>query len=143
MSGAIEVSHVSFRYRPNTPLILNDFSFAIKPGEFIALVGASGSGKSTLLRLLLGFEMPEVGAVYYDGQALSELDLRKVRHQIGVVLQHGQVMTGSIFDNIVGASGGTLDEAWAASVAGIDEDIRRMPMGMQTYISEGGSTFSG
>jgi NHLM bacteriocin system ABC transporter ATP-binding protein len=144
LSGAIEVSHVTFRYSKEGPLVLDDVTFSVAPGEFVALVGASGSGKSTLLRHLLGFEKPDSGDIYYDGQALSEIDLRAVRRQIGVVLQHSQVMTGSVQDNILGASRLTADDAWeAARKAGIAEDIKQMPMGMQTYISEGGSTFSG
>ncbi len=144
LSGAIEVNHVSFRYDKEGPLVLDDVTFNVEPGEFVALVGASGSGKSTLLRHLLGFERPDSGAVYYDGQALSEIDLRAVRRQIGVVLQHSQVVTGTILENIVGSSGLTADDAWeAARQAGIEADIKQMPMGMQTYISEGGSTFSG
>jgi NHLM bacteriocin system ABC transporter ATP-binding protein len=144
LSGSIEVNHVSFRYEKDGPLILDDVTFSVKSGEFIALVGPSGSGKSTLLRHLLGFESPDSGAIYYDGLALTEVDLRAVRQQIGVVLQHSQVMTGSILDNIVGASNLPVEEAWdAARRAGIADDIKQMPMGMQTYISEGGSTFSG
>ncbi|MBI5958803.1 MAG: NHLP bacteriocin export ABC transporter permease/ATPase subunit [Chloroflexi bacterium] len=144
LSGAIEVSHVSFRYSKEGPLVLDDVTFSVSPGEFVALVGTSGSGKSTLLRHLLGFERPDSGDVYYDGQALSEIDLRAVRRQIGVVLQHSQVMTGTVQDNILGASRLTVEDAWeAARKAGIAPDIKQMPMGMQTYISEGGSTFSG
>ncbi len=86
LTGAIEVNHVSFHYDKDGPLILDDITFNVEPGEFVALVGPSGSGKSTLLRHLLGFEMPDSGAVYFDGQALSEVDLRAVRRQIGVVL---------------------------------------------------------
>jgi ABC-type bacteriocin/lantibiotic exporter with double-glycine peptidase domain len=144
LSGSIEVNHVSFRYDKDGPPILDDVTFSVKSGEFVALVGPSGSGKSTLLRHLLGFESPDSGAIYYDGLALTEVDLRAVRQQIGVVLQHSQVMTGSILDNIVGASNLPVEEAWdAARRAGIADDIKQMPMGMQTYISEGGSTFSG
>lgn len=144
LSGRIEVSHVSFRYEPDGPLVLEDVSLTVESGAFVALVGPSGSGKSTLLRLLLGFEQPDSGAIYFDGHALAETDLRAVRRQMGVVLQHSQVMTGTIQDNILGASNLTVEDAWeAAQQAGIAEDIRAMPMGMQTYISEGGSTFSG
>jgi ATP-binding cassette subfamily C protein len=144
LSGAIEVSHVSFRYRADTPAILHDVSIEAQPGDFIAIVGPSGSGKSTLMRLLLGFETPESGSIYYDGQDLATLDLQALRSQIGVVLQSGKLMPGDIFSNIVGSSLLTLDDAWeAAELAGLADDIREMPMGMQTVISEGGSTFSG
>jgi ATP-binding cassette subfamily C protein len=144
LSGAIEVSHLSFRYAPEGPLILDDVSLDVAPGEFVALVGASGSGKSTLLRLLLGFVAPENGGVFFDGKALASLDPTAVRRQMGVVIQNAQPMPGSLFDNIVGAAGGTLDDAWeAAERVGLAEDIRQMPMGLQTVILEGGGALSG
>jgi ATP-binding cassette subfamily C protein len=142
--GEIEINHVSFRYKDNGPLVLKDVSLHIKPGEFVALVGPSGSGKSTFLRLLLGFESPESGAIYYDGQDLTGLDMGSVRQQIGVVLQNGKIMSGLLMQNIIGSSLLSVDDAWeAARMAGLDEDIRRMPMGMFTMVSEGGGTFSG
>jgi NHLM bacteriocin system ABC transporter ATP-binding protein len=145
LRGNIEVGHVKFRYDPDGPVILDDIYLNVGQGEFVALVGPSGSGKSTLLRMLLGFEEPESGAVYYDGQDLSTLDLRSVRNQIGVVLQNGKVLSGDIFSNIIGASTHlTVQDAWdAAEAAGLADDIRAMPMGMYTYISEGGTTLSG
>jgi ATP-binding cassette subfamily C protein len=144
LTGSIEVNHVHFRYTEGGPLVANDVSFTIRPGEFVALVGPSGSGKSTMLRLLLGFETPESGSLYYDGQDLSTLDVREVRRQIGVVLQNARVMPGDVFKNIVGASNLTLDDAWeAARNAGLEEDIRSMPMGMNTMVSAGGETLSG
>jgi NHLM bacteriocin system ABC transporter ATP-binding protein len=144
LSGELEVYHITFRYSPDGPAILRDVSFRIKPGEFIALVGGSGSGKSTLLRLLLGFEKPESGSVFYDGQDLSSLDLREVRQQIGVVLQSSKLMPTDIYRNIIGSHQLSLNDAWdAARMAGLDKDIKNMPMGMNTVVSEGGSTFSG
>jgi ATP-binding cassette subfamily C protein len=144
LSGEIELSHVSFRYDPAGPYVLHDVSFQARPGEFVAIVGPSGSGKSTLLRLLLGFETPERGAVQYDGQNLAALDVSAVRRQLGVVLQHSKIMPGDIFRNIVGSTLLTIDDAWeAARRAALDEDIKLMPMGMHTMISEGGGTFSG
>jgi NHLM bacteriocin system ABC transporter ATP-binding protein len=144
LSGAIEVNHVSFRYHPDSPLVLRDISFTIRSGHFVAIVGPSGSGKSSLLRLLLGFERPEVGAIYYDGQDLADLDIQAARRQIGVVLQSARLGSGTIFDNIVGSSPFTLDDAWdAARSAGMEEDIREMPMGMHTVVSEGGGNISG
>ena len=144
LRGEIEVSRVSFRYAPDGPLTLDDVSIHIRPGEFVALVGSSGSGKSTLLRLLLGFDTPISGGVYYDGQDLAGLDLRAVRQQTGTVLQNGQVMSGDIFTNIVGSSLLTIEDAWeAARMAGLDKDIETMPMGMHTVVSQGGGTFSG
>jgi ATP-binding cassette subfamily C protein len=144
LTGDIEISHVSFRYTPDGPLILNDLSLHIKPREFVALVGPSGTGKSTLFRLLLGFESPENGSIYYNGQDLKTLDIHEVRHQMGTVLQQGQLMPGDVFTNIVGTSPLTIDDAWeAARMAGLEEDIKQLPMGMHTVVGEGGGTFSG
>lgn len=144
LSGDIEFSHLSFRYQDDGPLVLNDVSFRARPGEFVALVGPSGSGKSTSLRLLLGFERPTSGSIYYDGQDLASLDMKSVRRQIGVVLQNGRPISGDIFSNIVGISNLGIDTAWeAARMAGLADDIEAMPMGMHTVISEGGGTFSG
>jgi ATP-binding cassette subfamily C protein len=144
LRGDIEISHVSFRYQPDGPLILDDVTLHARPGEFVAIVGPSGAGKSTIVRLLLGFESPASGPIYYDHEDLARLDCQAVRRQVGVVLQDGKLMTGDLFSNIVGASTLTLDDAWdAARLAGLDEDIRQMPMGMQTVVSEGGSTLSG
>ncbi len=144
LSGRIEAHHLTFSYRPDVPATLIDVSLAVRPGEFVAIVGPSGCGKSTLLRLLLGFEQPDTGSVYFDGQDLAGLDVRAVRSQIGVVLQSGRIMAGELFTNIVGSSTHTLDDAWAAArMAGLDDDIRAMPMGMHTVVSEGADTLSG
>jgi ATP-binding cassette subfamily C protein len=144
LRGEIVVSHVSFRYSEDGPWILQDLSVHIKPGEFVAFVGASGCGKSTLMRILLGFETPTRGAVYYDGQDLATLDLREVRQQIGVVLQNSTLLPTDVYRNIVGSSGLPVQAAWeAAALAGLAEDIQQLPMGMHTYISEGGGGFSG
>lgn len=144
ISGAVEISHLSFRYLADGPLILNDISLEIAPGEFVALVGSSGSGKSTLLRVLLGFEAAESGGILFDGQNLDKLDAPALRRQMGVVMQNAQLMPRSLFDNIVGTSGGSLEDAWdAATQVGLADDIRRMPMGMQTVILEGGGALSG
>ncbi|HEV2846753.1 MAG TPA: ATP-binding cassette domain-containing protein, partial [Thermoanaerobaculia bacterium] len=144
LAGEIEFSHVSFRYQADGPTILDDVSFRAAPGEFLALVGPSGAGKSTCLRLILGFEQPTSGSIYFDGQDLSGLAVQSVRRQIGVVLQTGRPMAGSIYSNIVGSSNLGIDAAWeAARMAGLEEDIKSMPMGMHTVISEGAETFSG
>ncbi len=145
ITGNIEMSHVSFRYESNTPYILSDLSLKIKAGEYVAIVGRTGCGKSTLVRLLLGFEKPENGAIYYDHHDMSRLDPRSLRRHIGVVIQNGQLFQGDIFSNItISAPQLTLDDAWeAAETAGIAADIREMPMGMQTIISEGQGGISG
>ncbi len=142
--GRVVVDHVMFRYRNDGPMTLDEVSLRAEPGEFIALVGASGSGKSTLFRLLLGFDAPESGTVYYDGQDLSGLDVHAVRRQLGVVMQNSRVMSASIFENIAGGAQITMDEAWeAARMAGFAEDIEGMAMGMHTVVSEGGTNLSG
>jgi NHLM bacteriocin system ABC transporter ATP-binding protein len=144
LSGMVEISRVTFRYKPDTPLVLRDVSIKILPGQFVAIAGASGSGKSTLFRMLLGFETPESGAIYFDGQDLSGLDVQAVRRQIGVVLQSSRPISGSIFDNIVGSAPLSVEDAWeAARLAGIAADIEKMPMGMHTHLSDGGGGISG
>lgn len=144
LSGAIDLENVSFRYDPDGPRVLRDVSICARPGEFIALVGPSGSGKSTILRLLLGFETPESGTVRFDGHDLRSLDIESVRRQIGVVLQSGRVMSGDILRNIVGPWNATIEDAWhAARLAGLEDDIRELPMGMHTIVNDQGSTLSG
>jgi ABC-type bacteriocin/lantibiotic exporter with double-glycine peptidase domain len=144
LHGEISVSRLHFRYAADGPWVLKDVSLTIRAGEFVALVGPSGCGKSTLLRLMLGFEQPSSGAVYYDGLDLAQLDTRGLRQQLGVVLQESRLMPTDIFRNIVGDSSHTVNDAWtAAEQAGLAEDIRQMPMGLNTVVSEGGGTFSG
>jgi ABC-type bacteriocin/lantibiotic exporter with double-glycine peptidase domain len=126
-------------------MVLSDISLKIRPGQYVALVGQTGCGKSTLMRLLLGFETPQRGAIYYDGQDIARLDLRSLRQNIGSVMQNGQLFSGDIYANIVvTAPWLSLDDAWqAAELAGIADDIRAMPMGMHTMISEGSGGISG
>ncbi|MCU0447640.1 MAG: NHLP bacteriocin export ABC transporter permease/ATPase subunit [Microscillaceae bacterium] len=145
LKGKIEVSQINFRYESDAPLTLQDVSFKLNAGDYVAFVGPSGSGKSTMVRLLLGFEKAETGTIFFDEQELNQLDLRLLRRQIGTVLQDGQLTPGDIFSNIVGSSPQlTLDDAWeAAKLAALDEDIKQMPMGMHTVINEGGTTLSG
>ncbi|HHP7246236.1 MAG TPA: ATP-binding cassette domain-containing protein, partial [Elainellaceae cyanobacterium] len=144
LSGNIHVDYLTFRYRDDGRLILDDVTIRANPGEFIALVGPSGSGKSTMIRLLLGFETPMSGTVYYDGQDLAGLDVSAVRRQLGVVLQNGRISAGTIFENISSGALITLDDAWdAAEMAGLADDVRAMPMQLHTLISEGGGNLSG
>ena len=145
ITGHIEMSHVSFRYEENMPYVLNDLSLDIRAGEYVAIVGRTGCGKSTLVRLLLGFEKPEKGGVFYDRHDLNSIDPRTMRRHLGVVIQNGQLFPGDIFSNIaVAAPELTMEEAWAAAeTAGLAQDIREMPMGMQTVISEGQGGISG
>ena len=145
LSGSIELSNIYFRYRQTAPFILNGLDLRIKAGEYVAVVGKTGCGKSTLMRMLLGFETPEKGTVYFDRKDIRSLDLRSLRRKMGVVTQDGSLFSGDIFSNItVSAPQLTLDEAWeAAELAGIADDIRAMPMGMNTFVSEGQGGISG
>jgi len=145
LSGGIELNNVTFRYTEDMPPVLDDISLKIRPGQYVAIVGGTGCGKSTLMRVMLGFETPQKGAVYYDGRDLKRLDLKSLRRRIGTVMQDGRLLAGSIFENItVAAPWLTLDDAWAAAeVAGLADDIRSMPMGMYTMISEGQGGISG
>jgi NHLM bacteriocin system ABC transporter ATP-binding protein len=144
LHGGVEVERVTFRYGRNEPSVLEDVSFAIQPGEFVAVVGRSGSGKSTLLRLILGFEKPESGTILFDGRPIEHLDLAALRRDMGVVLQNGKLSPGSIYENIVGQTGLTIDDAWqTARLVGLDDDIKAMPMGMHTVLMEGAQTLSG
>jgi len=144
LRGRIDAHHLSFRYKADGPKTLDDVSFHVEPGEFLAVVGPSGSGKSTLMCLLLGFEAPEDGAIYFDGKDSSKHDIVAIRRQIGAVLQSARLIAGDIYTNIVGGLPLSMDEAWAAAeAAGVADEIRAMPMGMQTVIGEGASTLSG
>ncbi len=145
LSGSIELNNVSFRYTESDPLVIDNMSLKIRPGQYVAIVGTTGCGKSTLMRLMLGFETPQKGAIYYDGKDLSSLDLKSLRQHIGTVMQNGKLFQGDIYSNIViSAPTLTMDEAWeAAEKSGIADDIRAMPMGMHTVISEGSGGISG
>ncbi len=145
LSGHIELNDVRFRYDDDAPYVIDGLNLKIRSGEYVAIVGKSGCGKSTLVRLLLGFETPEKGAIYYDSKDISGLDLRSLRRRIGAVTQDGTLFSEDIFSNItISAPQLTLEDAWeAAEIAGIADDIRAMPMGMQTMISEGSGGISG
>ena len=144
LAGEIEISHVTFRYRPDQPPILRDLSLRVMPGEFVAVVGESGCGKSTLLRILLGFEEPQSGTVYYDGHAMKGLNASSVRRQMGVVLQSGRLMAGSIASNIGRTLSLSPEEVLeAARLAGLEKELKEMPMGLHTMLSDGGGGLSG
>ncbi len=139
LAGEIEFSHVSFRYQEDGPLILDDVSFRAGPGEFIALVGPSGAGKSTCLRLILGFEKPTSGSIYFDGQDLTSprRPVRAPPDRRGPPDRPAD--GGEHLSNILGSSNLGIDAAWeAARMAGLEEDIKAMPMGMHTVDQRGG-----
>ena len=136
LDGRLELAHLSFRYAPDTPKILDDVSLRVNAGEFVAIVGPSGAGKSTLVRLLLGFEQPESGAILYSGRDMAGLDLRMLRRQLGVILQNSRVITASILENIVIGTEYGLDDAWLAlERAALADTVREMPMGIHTIVS--------
>ena len=145
LDGSFELDHVTFSYEDSGHAILSDLSLKVDAGSYVAVVGKTGCGKSTLMRLLLGFEEPQRGVITYDHKDLRSLDIQGVRRNIGVVLQNGKLFAGSIFDNIaISCPDLTEDKAWeAAELAGIADDIRKMPMGMQTMVTEGGGGVSG
>jgi NHLM bacteriocin system ABC transporter ATP-binding protein len=144
LTGQLEFRNVTFQYGDNMPRVLDDVSFHIRPGEFVALVGPSGSGKSTIVRLALGFETAQSGGVFFDDQDIRSLDLSALRRQIGVVLQSGGLRTGSLYENIAGSHPVSMEQAWeAARLASLDADIKAMPMGMYTHISDAAAVLSG
>ena len=143
--GGIEISGLSFRYQEDGPMILDDLSLKIEPGEYVGIVGKSGCGKSTLMRLLLGFEQPLTGGIYYDNYDLAKVDKTSLRRKIGCCLQSGSLFTGDIFHNVtITAPWATREEAWEAlRMASLEDDVRKMPMGLFTLVSEGGGGLSG
>ncbi len=145
LTGAVDLDHVVFSYEPYMPPVITDLSLHIRAGEYVGIVGASGCGKSTLLKLLLGFEKTDSGRIYYDNQDMNELDLQELRKRFGVVLQDGELISGSIFENITLTAGraGQMEVMKVAEAVGLAEDIRAMPMGLQTVVSENCNTISG
>ncbi|MCQ2795529.1 MAG: ATP-binding cassette domain-containing protein [Bacilli bacterium] len=145
LNGDVNISHLSFRYEKDEPYILNDLSLHIKPGEEVAIVGETGAGKSTLIRLLLGFEKPLKGTIYYDQNDIRDIELKSLRRLIGTVMQDTRLFSGDVYSNIViGAPWKTTKDAWkAAEIAAFDSDIKAMPMGMKTLLQEGSGGISG
>ncbi len=145
ISGGIELNNVYFRYNENMPPILDKLSLKIRPGQYVAIVGSSGCGKTTLMRIMLGFEKPQKGAVYYDGRDISNIDVKSLRKHIGVVTQNEKLFPGDIFSNIaISNTNLTMEDAWTAvKMAGAEDDIKQMPMGMYSLISENNEGMSG
>ena len=142
LSGKVEVSHLKFRYTPDSPLVLDDVSLKAEPGEFIAIAGSSGAGKSSLFRLLLGFETPNSGAIYYSDQDFANLERNSVRRQMGVIMQNSRIIPGSILENIIQGTDASVDDAWnALEMAEFADDVRKMPMDIHTIVTP--STISG
>ena len=145
LGGEITFDRVSFRYDSDGPLIIDNLSLHIKPGEFVAIAGESGSGKSTLLRLALGLETPLSGTVYYDGRDIKGLNLKQLRRNIGVVPQDMALMPEDIWDNIAGDDQlATEDAVWPAlRLAAIEQEVSKMPMGLHTGVGKSAATLSG
>jgi ATP-binding cassette subfamily C protein len=142
LSGAIELSNVCFRYNPDQAKILSRVSIKVEPREFVALVGGTGAGKSTVLNLLLGFDRPESGSVFYDKKDLSMLDVQGVRQQIGVVLQNGRIVKDTVYSNIASGRPISVEQTWEAlTMVNLEADVQAMPLGLDTVISP--ETFSG
>ncbi len=145
LDGSIDLKGVSFRYAPDTPLVLQDVDLHIEPGKMVAVVGRSGSGKSTLSMLLLGLYRPSSGSISFNGVELQELELRALRQQMGIVLQQPHIFSGSIRENVLKTAPGATDEEVheAIRVACLAEDIGALPTGLDTILPQGGTTLSG
>ncbi|MBR4473866.1 MAG: ATP-binding cassette domain-containing protein [Oscillospiraceae bacterium] len=145
LNGNISLRNITFGYTPDMPPVLENLNIEIRRGEYVAIVGPTGGGKSTILRLLLGFEQPDHGDVLYDGRNLKSLDVTSLRRKIGTVLQNGEIFRGTIFSNIaIAGTDLTEDDVWAAAeIAGIADDIRRMPLQLNTPLPDGGRGVSG
>ena len=146
ITGQIEIRGLKFRYADDMPLLFDGLNLTINSGDYVALVGTSGCGKSTLMRLMLGLEHPLAGSIFYDQYDLDDINLRSLRQFcIGVCMQDGQLIEGTIRDNIIFSDPQLTDEdAWeAARMAALDKDIRKFPLGMDTHITTDGKGVSG
>lgn len=145
LSGGVTLEHVSFAYSKGSKNVLNDVSLDIKPGEYVGIVGPSGCGKSTLLKLLLGFETPAAGSVMVDRKDLRAMNKSAYRRQLGVVLQNGNLISGTIYENItITAPEATLSRVnEVVQQVGLKDDIAQMPMGLHTMLGENSNTISG
>lgn len=145
LTGSIEIHSLSFRYNSESPYIFKDLSLKINPGEYVAIVGPSGCGKSTLIRLLLGFERPESGSIFFDSHSIDTVNLPSLRRKIGTCLQDGRMFSGELYQNLtITAPMCSEEDVWeAARLACLDEEIKAMPMGLHTLVSDGGGGVSG
>ena len=130
----LNAENITVRYGAHT--VVDRLSFSLEEGQWLMLAGPNGAGKSSLVRLLLGFEQPEAGAVYYSGKDLANLELRSVRRQMGVILQNSKILPGSILENIITGTEYTTQDAWRAlELAAFDQDVENMPMGIHTLVT--------
>lgn len=145
LDGSVEASNVSFSYSKEEGSVLEDVSIRAGKGDYIGIVGTSGCGKSTLLQILLGFEKPDKGCVFYDHKNLDHISKPDLRKKLGVVLQDESLFTGSIYENIsASVAGMTQEQAWKLlDEVSLKEEVEQMPMGLHTLVTESGSTISG
>lgn len=144
LAGMVDLSNVAFRYGPSDSWVFTGLTMRIEAGEYVAIVGRSGTGKSTLVRLLLGLEEPGNGAIYMDGQDIRGLDLAVLRQQVATVLQSGRVSPGSLRDAVRGLSSVSDAEIWQAlEQAALAADVRAMPMGLETMLTDASRVLSG
>ncbi len=145
LRGEVVLRNVGFRFDPRSPWTLRNMSFAVGPGQKVALVGSSGSGKSTLGRLLLGLYQPVEGEIWYDGTPAWDVDVRWLRSRFGVVTQDPHLFTGTIRDNIgLTVPDASLEQVVAAAgLACVHDDIMAMPMGYETILTEGSGLSGG
>jgi ATP-binding cassette, subfamily B, bacterial CvaB/MchF/RaxB len=142
--GAIELRDVCFRYADSEPLVLNNVSLRVGPGQFVTIMGPSGSGKTTLMKIMLGLLEPTSGDVLIDGVPLGVIGPRAYREQIGAVMQEDQLLSGSIADNICFFET-TFDQQrmiTCAQIAGVHDEIMAMPMTYNSLIGDMGSSLS-
>ena len=140
----IEFEHVWFSYENNDVYALEDFTFTIKAGEFIGIVGPSGSGKSTLLSLLMGIYKPTRGAIYINGINIAQYDSSVLRHLMGYVFQQAYLFKGSIRDNLTlfDTSISNEDMVNAAKQVNLHSMIEHLPEGYDTPVGYLGSLLS-
>jgi ABC-type bacteriocin/lantibiotic exporter with double-glycine peptidase domain len=144
LTGMVELSNLTFRYGPSDAWVFAGLSLRLEAGEFVAIVGRSGAGKSTLVRLLLGLEEPTSGAIYMDGHDIRGLDLAVLRRQVATVLQAGRVPPGTIRDAVRSLSNAGDAEVWQAlERSALADDVRAMPMGLETMLTDARRVLSG
>lgn len=145
IKGDIVIDHVSFGYNEGDWNVINDLSVHIRPGEVVGITGPTGCGKTTLIRLILGLITPLSGEIRYDGHRLEEVNITKLRKQLGVVMQDGRLFAADIYSNVTIADPGIgEDQVWEAlRIAHLDSDVQKLPLGLYSQIFENRNGISG